>query len=41
MTDIHPVRIIVILTQNLAFAYVVASVGEGLIYAALRIGGWS
>lgn len=39
--DIHPVRVAVLLTQNLAFAYVVASVGEGFIYAALRIGGYN
>lgn len=40
MTDIHPVRVIVLLTQNLAFAYVVAEVAKGFIYAAIRIGGF-
>jgi hypothetical protein len=41
MTDIHPVRIAVLLTQHLASAYVVAAIGNGLINAALRIGGFN
>ena len=41
MNDIHPVRIAVLLTKYVASAYVVASVSNGLIYAAMRMGGYN
>lgn len=37
LEDIHPVRVVVLLTKYLASAYVVASIGKGLINAALII----
>lgn len=40
LEDIDPVRVVVLLTKTLASAYVVAAIGKGLIFAALRIGGF-
>lgn len=39
--DIHPVRVVVLLTKLGASAYVVAAIGKGLIFAALKIGGFN
>ena len=40
LEDIDPVRVVVLLTKMAASAYVVAAIGQSLIYAALRIGGF-
>lgn len=40
LEDIPLHRVIVLLTKHLAGAYVVATIGKGLINAAMQIGGY-